>query len=373
MSKSVRFSVTRDALLPALTTAKSAVERRSTIPILQNLRLAAEDSRLTITGTDLDCEITVSAGGPMDGTGSFTLPGANLFDAVRKLPEKAEIGFEADGPSCQVKSGRTSFRMPILPAVDFPTMDRSNMTACFELDAAAIHAALATVRFAVSSEETRYYLNGVHLHADADKLVAVAVDGHRLARVLLPLPAGAEGMPAIIVPRRTLDCIETVIGDKGPVRIELSDRKIIVVGGKGELVSKLIDGTFPDYRRVIPAGNANRFTLGRADLAQAIDRVVTITPRGSAVKLAFDPEAAEVGLTTSNPDTGSAADSVALAKAEGVKVEIGFNGRYCLDMLAATDAESIVFELGTPGDPAVMRPAGDDADRPLFVIMPLRV
>lgn len=373
MSKSIRFTVTRDALLPALTTAKNAVERRSTIPILQNLRLDAEAERLTITGTDLDCEIWVSAPCVVDAAGSFTLPGANLFDAVRKLPEKAEISFETDGPSCQVKSGRTSFRMHVLPAADFPAMERAGMTARFELDAEAIRATLATVGFAVSSEETRYYLNGVHLHADEDRLVAGATDGHRLARVRLPLPAGAEGMPAIIVPRRTLDRIEDVIGDKGPVRIELSDRKILVAGGKGEMVSKLIDGTFPDYRRVIPGGNGNRFTLGRADLARAIDRVVTITPRGGAVKLSFDAEAGEVALATSNPEAGSAADSVALAKAEGNKVEIGFNGRYCLDMLAATEAESVTFELGTAGDPAVMRPAGDDADRPLFVIMPMRV
>jgi DNA polymerase-3 subunit beta len=362
----------RNALLPALALVNKAIERRSTIPILQNILLSYEPGTLTLVGTDLDCELRASLACTAQGAGSFTLPAGTLHDAVRKMPDGAEIRIEAeDGTFATIAAGRSRFRMQILPAADFPGMSGIEGANRFALPAQALGRMLATIAFAISTEETRYYLNGIHWHVDDAHLNAVATDGHRLAKFPVPLPDGAAGMPAIIIPRRTVGLLKSLLGDKGDVMVEVSAGKIRFVTDEGTLLSKLIDGTFPDYRRVIPQANANRFTVRRGDLSSSVDRVITIaSERSSGVKFSFGRETAT--LASNSPDRGSAADEVTLVSVEGDDVEIGFNGRYCLDMLNATTAESIVFVLGGAGDPALIQPA-EDGVQPLFVLMPMRM
>lgn len=373
------LTAARGVLLPALALATRVVERRNTIPVLSNVLLRAGEGMISITGTDLDIDITVSRRIGLDGgeTAEVTLPAASLHEIVRKLPDGAELRLAEDGSGMwQISAGRSRFRLPFLPVSDFPTMAAGELSHGFIMGAAELRRMLETVAFAISTEETRYYLNGVHLHAEEDetgqRLVMVATDGHRLAKTSCALPDGAAGMPGIIVPRKTVDLLAKVLPDKGDVSVSLSAAKIMVSAEDGEgsvtLTSKLIDGTFPDYRRVVPQNNPHHIAVDRAMLAAAIGRVTTIsTDRSHGVKFAFTQ--GELKLTTRNPDAGDAEETLALESGEAV--EIGFNGRYCLDLLNAVASEAAVFELGDAGAPALVRAA--EGGPAIFVLMPMRI
>ncbi|MGB3415739.1 MAG: DNA polymerase III subunit beta [Mesorhizobium sp.] len=366
----------REALLPAMTTVQRAVERRNTIPILANVMISAEAGQLTLTATDLDMEITTRRTCQLAGPAvTVTLPAGNLHDIVRKLPEGCEVQLSGDEQTWTIAAARSKFRLPCLPASDFPSMSRADMPASFRLPAETLARMIDTVRFAISTEETRYYLNGIHWHRDAesDLLVAVTTDGHRLARVAVATPEGAAELPPVIVPRKTTEVVTKILPAKGDVAIEVSQTRISFALDDGTtLISKLIDGTYPDYRRVVPQGNPNRFLVDRAALAAAVDRVITISAgRDSSVKFGFGD--GELLLTTNNPEAGSGEDGMAVVMQAGAPVEIGFNGRYCLDLLAACTSENVIFELGDAGSPARLVPAVDDANSPYFVLMPMRV
>jgi len=380
VSKADTITIAREALLPALALVSKAVERRSTIPVLQNMLLAVDASagKLTITGTDLDCELRASVACQARADDSFTLPSALLHDAVRKMPEGVDIAIVADKDFATVSAGRAKFRIQVLPATDFPIMADVGFGHGFEIEARILKRMLDTVGFAISSEETRYYLNGIHWHAvsgDRTILNAVATDGHRLAKFAFPAPEGADGMPAIIIPRHTVDLIGKILEDGRKLNVQVADHRIRLQAGDTMLTSKLIDCSFPDYQRVIPATNANHFTVDRDVLAKAVDRVATVSSgKGSAVKFAFDPAGA-LTLTTNNPDAGSANDEVTIENAKGDAVEIGFSGKYCLDMLGAAEGKRLTFSLGDAGSPAlIQREDADDVEiKPLFVLMPMRV
>jgi DNA polymerase-3 subunit beta len=370
-----QITLSREALLPALALVTKAVERRSTIPILQNVLIEPGKDRLAIVGSDLDTEIRAGVAASCAEGAGFTVPAQTLHDAVRKLPDGAEIALVLDASAVVVTAGRSKFRLQILPAADFPAMNSGNLPHSFTLPAATAARIIDAVDFAISTEETRYYLNGIHWHADGDQLACVATDGHRLARLRVPLPGDPDRMPGVIIPRRAVGLIRSLIGDKptGDIAIRLSDTKIAFEDEAGRtLLSKLIDGTFPDYARVIPQGNGNTFVLGRAALTAALDRVMTMsTGKGSAVKLAFQA-GGPLTLATSSPESGSANDEVEIEDFDGATVEIGFNGKYALDMLGAAGSEKIRFRLGSPGDPVIAEPVGE-GEQPLFVLMPMRV
>ncbi|TPK15232.1 DNA polymerase III subunit beta [Mesorhizobium sp. B2-5-9] len=367
----------REALLPALALVIKAVERRSTIPVLQNLLLAVDAAAglLTITGTDLDCELRTSIPCQAGKDDAYTLPATLLHDAVRKMPEGAEIAIAAEKDFATLTAGRARFKIQVLPAADFPAINAGDFSHTFDLPTGTMERMLAMVSFAISTEETRYYLNGIHWHA-AEEFNAVATDGHRLAKFCTPLPDGAEGMPAIIIPKKTTGLIRQILSDKVVnVTFSVSDTKIRLQAGNVTLLSKLIDGKFPDYVRVIPVGNQNRFTVDKDTLAKAVDRVTTVsTERGSAVKFAFEPGGSLV-LTTVNPEAGSANDEVTIEDSQGVAIEIGFNGKYCLDLLNAVEGKRVIFSLGDPGSPTLIEPEEADKSglKPLFVLMPMRV
>jgi DNA polymerase-3 subunit beta len=369
------ITVAREALLPALGLVTKAVERRSNIPILQNVLIETAKDGLTIVGSDLDTEIRAGVAARSAEGAGFTVNATTLHDAVRKLPDGVEIGLAIEPNAVVVTGGRAKFRLQTLPAADFPAMTTGDLPHAFTLPAATLARMIDAVDFAISTEETRYYLNGIHWHADGDQLACVATDGHRLARLRIDLAATA--LPGIIIPRRAVGLIRSLIGDKpaGDIDIKLSDSKIMFADATGRtLLSKLIDGTFPDYRRVIPSNNGNAFVIGRAALTAALDRVMTMaTGRGSAVKLSFAADGGPLTLAASNPDSGSATDEVAIDSCDGQTVEIGFNGRYALDMLAALTADKVRFRLGSPGDPAIAEPVSEDGEQPLFVLMPMRV
>ncbi|MGN6463189.1 MAG: DNA polymerase III subunit beta, partial [Pseudolabrys sp.] len=258
----MKVTVERSALLKSLGHVHRVVERRNTIPILANVLLRADKGKLSLKATDLDLEVIETIAAEVSPGGSTTVPAHMFYEIVRKLPEGTQVVLEASGDRAilAIRAGRSRFTLQTLPESDFPDLAAGEMTHKFTLAAKDLKRLIDKTQFAISTEETRYYLNGIYLHvagaAKAQKLRAVATDGHRLAQAELDAPKGADGMPGIIVPRKTVGEVQRLIEDlDADVSIELSQTKIRFTIGDVVLTSKLIDGTFPDYGRVIPAGN----------------------------------------------------------------------------------------------------------------------
>lgn len=372
----MKLTLDRAALLKALEPAVRVIERRNTIPILSNVLLRAEGAELVITGTDLDIELRSHCAAEVAMPGAITLPAGTLHDIIRKLPEAAAIALEMD-PQRQaiiLRSGRSRFVIQTLPESDFPDISAGEMSHRFEMPATDLARVIAATAFAISTEETRYYLNGVHMHATevegAPRLACVATDGHRLARLHLPLPEGAAGMPSIIVPRKAITEIGRLVAKlDATVSVELSATKIRLTVGNARFTSKLIDGTFPDYQRVIPSGNDKRATIDAGALADAAERVATISgERGRAVKLSLTE--GMIVLAVTNPDSGEAREELD-CDYDGPPIEVGFNARYLGDLLAVLGGDTVLLKLADPGAPAILQ-TRDGADL-LTVLMPMRV
>lgn len=372
----MKITIDRAALLRALNHVQSAVERRTTIPILSNVLMKAEDGVLTLATTDMDLEINEAVAANVDKSGQTTAPAATLFDIVKKLPEDSSVVLELDssGNQMTVKAGRSNFRLACLPVADFPEIGQGNLPASFSIPANELRALIDRTKFAMSTEETRYYLNGIYLHAadndGVEVLRAVATDGHRLARFEMPLPEGAAGMPGIIIPRKTVGELRKLVEEAGDaIQVSLSETKIRFQFDHIVLTSKLIDGTFPDYSRVIPTGNDKLLKLDPRSFYEGVDRVATIaTEKTRAVKMGLEND--KVTLSVTSPDNGTAAEEVpADYAAEGF--EIGFNANYLKDILSQIDSDTVELHLADAGAPTLIR---QDANSPaLYVLMPMRV
>ncbi|MEZ5874292.1 MAG: DNA polymerase III subunit beta [Hyphomicrobiales bacterium] len=372
----MRLTIDKPSLAKALAHVASVVERRNTIPILSNVLLGGGANELKLTATDLDMELVETVPCQAKGESAITVPAHMFYDIVRKLPEGNDIALERDGEQERlvITSGPAQFALQTLPADDFPALSVDDLGHAFTLSAKDLKRLIEKTRFAISTEETRYYLNGIYLHAaESDgkpTLRAVATDGHRLAQVELPLPSGAKGMSGVIVPRKTVLELSKLVEDAdGDVRIELSPSKIRVTAGRVILTSKLIDGTFPDYERVIPQGNDKRLAVDNATFAQAVDRVSTLSSdKGRAVKLALADS--KLTLSVNNPDSGSATEELAVEYGFD-PLEIGFNARYLLDISQQLESGTAEFHLADPGSPTMVRDAEDPSA--LYVLMPMRV
>ena len=371
----MRLTIEKPALSKALGHVASVVERRNTIPILSNVLLSASNNELKLTATDLDMELVETVAARAKGEGATTIPAHMFYDIVRKLPEGSEIELLRDGEGrLTITAGPAQFSLQTLPADDFPALSVDDLGHSFQLSAGDLKRLIEKTRFAISTEETRYYLNGIYLHATESggkpTLRAVATDGHRLAQVELPLPSGAKGMPGVIVPRKTvLELAKLVEDADGEVRIELSPSKIRVSTARVVLTSKLIDGTFPDYERVIPQSNDKKMEVDNTAFAQAVDRVSTLSSdKGRAVKLTITN--GKLTLSVNNPDSGSATEELPVEYGFD-PLEIGFNARYLLDISGQLESGTAEFQLADPGSPTMVRD-GKDASA-LYVLMPMRV
>ncbi|MXN44857.1 DNA polymerase III subunit beta [Shinella kummerowiae] len=372
----MRITLERSNLLKSLNHVHRVVERRNTIPILSNVLLRSDGASLDMKATDLDLEITEATPAQVEQAGATTVPAHLLYDIVRKLSDGSEVALatNADGSSMTVTSGRSKFSLQCLPQSDFPDLTAGSFSHTFRLKATDLKMLIDRTQFAISTEETRYYLNGIFIHTIESngqlKLRAVATDGHRLARADVEAPSGSEGMPGIIIPRKTVGELQKLVDNPDLiVTVEVSDAKIRFTIGSIVLTSKLIDGTFPDYQRVIPTGNDKELKIDCQSFAQAVDRVSTISSeRGRAVKLALGE--GQLTLTVNNPDSGSATEELAVGY-ESDPLEIGFNAKYLLDITSQLSGTEAVFMLADPGSPTLVRDlAGDDA---LYVLMPMRV
>src|SRR5262245_57436214 len=370
----MRVTVDRSAFLKPLTHVQCEVEWRNTIPILTNVLIQASAGEVRLTATDLDIEIIETVVADVAKDGAITVPAHMLHDIVRKLPDGAQLEIEQgpDSGRVSVFAGRSRFALQALPPDDFPDLNAGELPNRFTLPAADLKGLIDKTRFAISTEETRYYLNGIYLHEvpAAKVLRAVATDGHRLAQAQVPRPKGAEGMPGIIVPRKTvLELVRLVEGEAGDIEIALSASKIRFTWGALVLTSKLIDGTFPDYERVIPRHNDKMLEVDTALFTGAVDRVSTISSeKGRAVKLNIG--AGKVVLSVNNPESGSADEEIA-AEYSSEPLDIGFNSRYLLDIAAQIKSDQAAFYLADAGSPTIIRDPGDD--QALYVLMPMRV
>jgi DNA polymerase-3 subunit beta len=372
----MKISVERSALLKATSRAQGVVERRTTIPILSNVLLEGADGALSLKATDLDIEIAESVPAMVERAGACTVPAHTLNDIVRKLPDGAMVAlsFDASAARLDVAAGRSRFTLPTLPREDFPVMADSAYDASYVAKAASLRRLFDKASFAISTEETRYYLNGVYLHCPpgegARTLRAVATDGHRLACIDEPAPEGAVGAPDVIVPRKTVGELRKLLEDgETAVTVSVSPAKIRFEAGGLVLTSKVIDGAFPDYSRVIPQNNERRMEVDAAAFCTAVDRVATVSAeRSRAVKLSLDHD--RLVLAVQSPDSGSATDELEITYGDQ-PMEIGFNAKYLLEIAGQIDEGPAVFLFADPGAPTLVR-EGDDASA-VYVVMPMRV
>ncbi|MCJ8191219.1 DNA polymerase III subunit beta [Sphingomicrobium aestuariivivum] len=366
----MKATLERAVLLKSLGHVQSVVERRNTIPILSNVLLEAGDNGLRLMATDLDLQVDETVAADVSQAGATTVPAHTFFDIVRKLPEGAQVELTAADGKMQVVAGRARFNLQTLPRDDFPVIAEGELPHRFELPAATLRQIIDKTRFAISNEETRYYLMGIFFHVTEDAMKAAATDGHRLARVTVEKPEGSDGMPDIIVPKKCVGELRKLLDEvEGTVEVSLSDSKIRFGLGSAVLTSKLIDGKFPDYNRVIPTANDKLLKLDPKSFMAGVDRVATIaSEKTRAVKMAVSDNT--VTLSVTSPENGVAVEEIpADYKNDGL--EIGFNARYLMDILHEIEGDTVEVHLADAAAPTLLREKDDSPA--LYVLMPMRV
>jgi len=371
----MKITLERAALLKSLSHVQSVVERRNTIPILANVLIRASAQEVSFVATDMEIEVNETVPAQVTQAGAITAPAHTLYEIVRKLPDGAQVELNAiSAGQIVLSSGRSQFKLGCLPIEDFPKMPDGDHKHKFHLSAEDLRALIDRTRFAISMEETRYYLNGIYLHTtkadNVDVMRAVATDGHRLARVEMAAPEGSMGIAGVIIPRKTVGEVRKLLDEtSGMIEIALSESKVRFTFDSIVITSKLIDGTFPDYERVIPVGNDKILDTNAKLFAAAVDRVATISSEKSrAVKLSLTQ--GQMILTATAAEAGSATEELEVSY-DGNPMEVGFNARYLIDILQQVEGEGVRFHLADASAPAVVQDVADSSA--LYVLMPMRV
>ena len=367
----MKITVEQSALLKALAHTQSIVERRQTIPILANVLLEASGDVVALKATDNELEIAEKVPAKVEEEGAITVPAHKLYDIVRRLPEGAELSlaFSEETNQVNIVSGRSKFALASIAPEGFPSMAREETPFSFDLPAEQLLALINQTSFAVSVEETRYNLNGIYLHEKEGKLVAVATDGHRLACTKVALPDGAKDIPGVIIPRKTIGEVAKLAGEGvESLHISLSANQIRFTMNDIELSSRLVDGTYPDYEKVIPTGNDKMLEADAKALANVIERVSVVSEKSRGIKLSLRENLLQVSAAA--VDEGSAEDELD-AVYTGEELDIGFNFRYLLDILAQIKGQNVKMTLQDGVSPVILQDAADTTT--LFVLMPMRV
>ena len=369
----MKFTIDRSSFLKPLGHIYSVVERRNTIPILSNVLIESDASKVSFTATDMDMDIVETVGCIVSSQGKLTVSAHTLYDIVRKLPDGSEIQIELIDLNVEVSAGKSRFILPTLPVDDYPIMTEIEKGNEFSLEAVDLANLIDNTKFAISSEETRYYLNGIYLHVPdikSDKLRAVATDGHRLAQAEIPIPKGAENMPGVILPRKAVGEVRKLIDSTdGLVTIIISKTKAKFIFPTSILTTKLIDGSFPDYQRVVPKENLNKLLVSNSHFSKAIDRVSTVSMEKSrAVKLSLSNNV--LLLQVNSHDLGNASEELDVNYTSD-PIDIGFNARYLLDISGQIQGKDIELSLSDSASPALI--TDPDQEGVIFVLMPMRV
>lgn len=373
----MKFIIEKNTFLKLLGHANNVVERRNTLLILANILIEAKEDRIRITATDMEMEVIEEAAAQIIEQGQTTVPAAVIFEYVGKLNDGAQIEVETDEENAKLvlKSGKSNFSQPTMPANEFPLMDTEDFTHNFQMDSAKLRDLLHRVRFAMSTEETRYYLNGVYIHAlegddAAPKLRLVATDGHRMARLEDTLPEGASGIPGIIVPRKTVnDLIRLLEDQEGNIDLSLGATKIRFEIDDLLLTSKLIDGRFPDYDRVIPTDNNIVLDVDQKELRTVLNRVAIVaTERTKTVRMKLQSNTAI--LSSVSNEQGSAEDEL-LVEFSGQPLTIGFNSKYMGEILSNITSDRAQILMMDESNPFIISDSNDETA--LYLLMPLRV
>jgi DNA polymerase-3 subunit beta len=374
----MKLSIEKNTFLKALNHVQSVVERRTTIPILSHILLEAKNQQLQLTATDLDLMVSENVQATVKTPGSITTPAHILHDIVRKLPDNTPLQLEwnAGNNTLHLQAGRSKFALPTLPREDFPITATGDMPSVFQVPAGQFKKLLQQTSFAMSNEETRYYLNGIFFHIGDSQLYspkslkAVATDGHRLARSEMIMPAKSEKMPSVVVPRKTVqELMKLLEQEDGVVTIGLSPQRMTVTFKEISLSSKLIDGNFPDYERVIPTNNQNFLEVDRLVFTAAVDRVATIcSDKLRSIKLQIQKN--NLIFSAANSELGSAVEEIEVAY-EGTPIDIGFNAKYLADIMQQLGGKKAKIALSDASSPVLISTPEDGAA--VYVLMPMRI
>ena len=366
----MNINIKRELLLPALQRANGVIEKRQSIPILSNVLFQCDAQQLTITATDTEVEVNTSMSLGTQEQAKVAIPARKLFDICKELPENSDIKIELSSKQAKIKSGRSRFILALSSGQEFPKIGDFDNLCEFKIEIGLLKNLIDKTEFAMALQDVRHYLNGLLLEVQDGLIRAVATDGHRLARVEVPLPEGAKEMPNIIIPRKAITEVRKLIDDwSDDIDISLSETKICFSIGDIILSTKLIDGTFPDYERVIPSGNDKNMRVNCNDLSEAVDRVSTIsTEKSRAIKLHLSNN--NLVLSANSPESGTAIEELEV-NYNGEMIEIGFNSRYLLDIANQIEGENVEFSMADPGSPTILRDQEDTSA--LYVLMPMRV
>ena len=367
----MKFTMHREDLLKPLQAVQGVVERRQTLPILANFLLTIDGGQLSVTATDMELELVASTELPDAEAGEVTVPARKLVDICRSLPADAEIRLEVDGEQVQVRSGRSRFRLTTLPAVDYPSSDRLTGELRVTVKEGELRRLLELTHFAMAHQDVRYYLNGLLLDIGEGLLRAVATDGHRLAIAEIPVQTG-DAARQVIVPRKGISELLRLLGNGDKeVIVDVGSNAIQIALPEVRLTSKLIDGKFPDYRRVVPKGEDSDKTVvvDRELVRQALTRAAILSnDKYRAVRLCLEPNVLRV--VANNPEQEEAEDEVEVAYA-GEALEIGFNVSYLIDALTALPSEEAEIHLGDSSSSCLITPKGEGDCQ--YVVMPMRL
>jgi len=365
----MKLTATREDLLQPLQSVIGVVERRQTMPVLANVLLTARDNRLSITGTDLEVELVASTQVNVQQSGDITVPGRKLLDIFRSLPEKTSVTLTTDGERISLRGGRSRFTLSSLPAAEFPLVEEINAQQTLQVAQGEFRRLIDKTHFSMAQQDVRYYLNGLLLETDGKALRAVATDGHRLAIAEMDLAGKARNTHQVIVPRKGVLELQRILGTDGDIELAVGTNHIRAQIGDIRFTSKLIDGRFPEYGRVIPATPPRLVEADREVLRQALQRTAILSnEKYRGIRLTARPDL--LMIQAHNPEQEEAEDQVEVSY-KGEEVEIGFNVNYLLDALGAIEGDKVEIGLTDSNSSCLIHAPGTAHTR--YVVMPMRL
>jgi DNA polymerase-3 subunit beta len=365
----MKLTAGREALLKPLQAVIGVVERRQTMPILANVLLVAKDGEVSVTATDLEVELVAVAEVQVEAPGEVTVPGRKLLDICRALPEDAEISISQSGEKLSVKSGRSKFSLTTLPAAEFPTVDDINAGQRISVSQSALAKLLEKTHFSMAQQDVRYYLNGLLLETGGKALRTVATDGHRLALCEVEVDKGKMPEQQVIVPRKGVLELQRLMGGDGDLEIELGSNHVRIQLEGIRFTSKLIDGRFPEYERVIPQDTSNALSADRSLFRSALQRTAILSnEKYRGIRLIIRENG--MVLQAHNPEQEEAEEELEI-EYSGEEIEIGFNVNYLLDALAAIESDTVTLALVDGNSSCLLREPGKDDCK--YVVMPMRL